>query len=112
LAFRSRWTDETVVLQGEDFLSDAEIELSVLSESGSESEPKWEKVSLLQRSAQSLKAVIPAGYAPGLFRCRVSQKQAVSNEVTLNAPDIWWIQGDEGQATARSGGWLRVLGNA
>ena len=102
--------DETVVIQGEDFSSDAVVELAAIPNSGSESEPKWEKVTPLQSSGQSLKAVIPAGYAPGLYRCRVSQEQAVSNEVTLNAPDIWWIHGDEGRAKARSGGWLRVFG--
>ena len=102
--------DETVVIQGEDFSADAVVELSALLDSASDSEAKWEHVTPLQSSGQSLKAVIPAGDAPGLYRCRVRQKQAVSNEVILNAPDLWWIQGDEGQASARSGGWLRVFG--
>ena len=102
--------DETVVIQGEDFSSDAVVELSAIPDAGAESEPKWEKVSPLQSCAQSLKAVVPAGYAPGLYRCRVSEKQSASNEVVLNEPDIWWIQGDEGQTSARSGGWLRVFG--
>ena len=102
--------DETVAIQGEDFSSDAVVELSAIPDTGAESEAKWEKVSPLQSSAQCLKAVVPAGYAPGLYRCRVSQKQAISNDVVLNEPDIWWIQGDEGQTSARSGGWLRVFG--
>ncbi|MEI6070465.1 MAG: glycosyl hydrolase family 28-related protein [Verrucomicrobiae bacterium] len=102
--------DETIIIQGEDFSADAVAELAAIPDSGSEGEPRWEKVSPLQSSSQSLKAVIPANWAPGLYRCRVSQNQAVSNEVILNAPDLWWIQGDAGQASARPGGWLRVFG--
>ena len=79
--------DETVVIEGEDFCADAVVELSAILESGAESAQEWEQITPLQSSGQSLKAVIPAGYAPGLYRCRVRQKQAVSNEVILNAPD-------------------------
>ncbi|NLO74625.1 MAG: hypothetical protein GX100_11045 [candidate division WS1 bacterium] len=60
-------------------------------------------------SATSLKAVVPAGLAPGIIACRVAAGEARSPWVYLNAPQPWWQQGDFG-AEASPGGWLRIFG--
>jgi hypothetical protein len=105
--------DETVMIQGDGFADDALVELGVISdeaEAGNFEPQKWRQIQPAQRSAQCLKAVIPEEWKPGLYACRVRQGGVLSNQVMLNAPDVWWFQGDEGRAAARRGGWLRVFG--
>lgn len=94
--------DETVLISGEDFAADAVAEFA--------DGDKWVEVKPLQRSSQSLKAVVPSAFKMGIFQCRVCQGKQVSKTVLLNAPDVWWIQGDEGLSSARQGGWMRLIG--
>ncbi len=99
--------NETLVLAGGNFASNAEIDLAPLPSQG---EPAWSAVQPIQAGGISIKAVIPATWAPGIYACRVRQGDLVSKTVYVNAPDIWWKQGDEGVDRARQGGWLRILG--
>ena len=66
-------------------------------------------VTPLQVTAQSLKFVLPADRKPGIFACRVVSGDLKSGLVYLNAPDVWWMQGDQGHE-ASPGGWLRLCG--
>ena len=102
--------NETVVLAGGNFAPDAVVELGLLTGKGKAGEPEWTAVQPLQATEISLKAVIPATWAPGVYACRVKQGSGFSKTVYVNAPDIWWKQGDEGVDRARQGGWLRILG--
>ncbi len=70
---------------------------------------EWTRAPVLQGDDQTLKFVVPASWRMGVFVCRVTAGGAASEPVLLNAPDPWWVQGDEGEA-ASPGGWLRVLG--
>jgi hypothetical protein len=103
--------NETVLLSGHRFGEGSTVELARLDADGGA--PDWAAavtpVTPL-RDEQSLAAVIPTDWAPGLYACRVRRGDAVSNVVTLNAPDAWWFQGDRGLGAATAGGWLRVFG--
>ena len=107
---------ETVLLQGCDF-AEATVEVARVDDStphGTGHAPDiqtWTATPVLQASDCSLKFVLPADWKPGVFACRVKDHQATSATVLLNAPDPWWIQGDEGPR-ATPGGWLRVLGKS
>ena len=72
---------------------------------------KWTAVPVLQASDESLKFAVPAAWQPGGFACRILAAGGLSETTLLNAPDPWWVQGDEGEA-ATAGGWLRVLGKS
>ncbi|MEI6070592.1 MAG: glycosyl hydrolase family 28-related protein [Verrucomicrobiae bacterium] len=102
--------DETLVIAGGNFSPDAVVELAIVSANQNGGEPEWTRVAPLQTTGISLKAVIPSEWAPGIYACRIRQGEGVSKTVYVNAPDVWWKQGDEGVDRARQGGWLRVLG--
>ena len=105
------------MLQGSDLGAAAIVEMARLDDRpGTEVRPlpdikQWSRVPLLQASDETLKFVVPATWKPGVFACRVTVGGAASEPLLLNAPDPWWIQGDEGEA-ASPGGWLRVLGKS
>jgi hypothetical protein len=99
--------DETVVLSGADFRATTEVDLALVVDG---QEAKWTAVSPLQWSAVSLKAVVPADWPKGVYACRARDGRAVSKTVYLNAPDVWWKQGEGGVDAALSGGWLRLFG--
>lgn len=109
--------DETVLVQGSDFGAGATVEMARL-EDGKASAPsdkleiaKWTPVPVLQGSEQALKFVVPAAWKAGVFAYRVKAGTALTKPKLLNAPDAWWVQGDEGPA-ASPGGWLRVMGKS
>jgi hypothetical protein len=107
--------NETVLLQGCNLEPSAVVELARLDDAAageiSAVPPveKWTPVHVLQASSQSLKFVMPADWSMGVFACRVTVGGAHGETVLINAPDPWWIQGDEGES-ATPGGWLRVMG--
>jgi hypothetical protein len=104
--------DETVLVQGSDLGgADTTVELARLSDDAKDATVKdWTRVRVLQANAnQSLKFAIPADWPMGVYAARVTTAAGASAPVTLNAPEAWWLQGDEGE-TASPGGWLRVHG--
>ena len=111
--------DETVLMTGDSFGDQGIVELAqipaeakgpmgagVLSRNAS-----WQSAPPLQRSEVSLKCVIPRDWPQGIWLCRVRNGTEVSEPVVLNAPSVWWWNGDSGE-TASPGGWLRVFGKA
>lgn len=124
--------NETVLLQGHD-LEGATVELARLSEVGSEAKGRstaapppataiapeaaaqgvkaWTSPPVLQSSPQSLKFVLPPKDDPGVYLLRVKREGKTSPPILLNAPNVWWTQGDLGPG-ASPGGWLRIFGTA
>lgn len=108
---------ETVLLLGGGWGEAPRVEVSRLPdgapgsplEVAAQTLPRPTVVTPLQITPQSLKFVLPAQAKPGLFACRVVDGKAASDWTFLNAPDAWWVQGDQGHA-ASPGGWLRVCG--
>ena len=71
----------------------------------------WVKVEPLQKSACSLKFIVPAQWKMGVFVCRIIADGVISKPYFINVPDGWWMQADGGQ-TASPSGWLRVFGKS
>ena len=89
--------DETVVLAGADFSASTVVELALV---GDGQERQWTAVTPAQWSEISLKAVVSAAWRKGIYACRARDGEAVSKTVHLNAPDVWWKQGEGGGAGA------------
>jgi hypothetical protein len=112
--------DETVVLMGDGFAEGATVEAARQEDGRAKMPPghvpgrqpsftKTTPLKPLQASRQCVKAVIPAVWKPGVYGMRIRQGQEISSPRLVNAPEAWWVQGDEGQR-ATPGGWLRVFG--
>ncbi|MFA6293200.1 MAG: glycosyl hydrolase family 28-related protein [Victivallales bacterium] len=99
--------DETVVLAGANFSALTMVDLALVGEGREE---RWTEVVPSQWSEISLKALVPSDWPKGVYACRARDGEKVSKTVLVNAPDVWWKQGDEGVDRARQGGWLRILG--
>ena len=99
--------NEVAVILGDGLSNDAVVEMARLDAKRGE----WTMVKPLQVGPQSVKAVVPAEWPPGVFACRVRLGDAVSNELLANAPTVWWWNGDGGEF-ATPGSWVRVFGKA
>jgi hypothetical protein len=69
----------------------------------------WLDAEVLQSSATSVKFVVPARLSRGVYAIRMHSGTATSAISLLNAPEIWFIEGDLGEGAA-PGGWLQVHG--
>ncbi|MCX6903893.1 MAG: hypothetical protein NTW03_10550 [Verrucomicrobia bacterium] len=98
---------ETLVLQGANFRTNTRVEIRPATALAG----VWTGAEVLQRTEDNLKAVMPADWPMCAFACRaVTPGETVGSPVSwVNVPDVWWLQGDAGEA-ASPGGWLRVLG--
>jgi hypothetical protein len=109
--------DDTVLVQGSDFATGTSVEMVRLDDAKTTAPGElprvsaWTAAALLQASEQSLKFVVPAAWKAGVFAYRLKLGGTVSKPLLLNAPDPWWVQGNEGEA-ATPGGWLRVQGKS
>ncbi|MBJ7259251.1 MAG: hypothetical protein JHD33_06900 [Chthoniobacterales bacterium] len=97
---------ETVVVRGDGFGENANVEISLLR-GGKTGE--WTAAEVLQQTASTLKFALPADIADGIVSFRITQEGRTSEASVLNAPKIWWMQGDQTE-TATPGGWLRLFG--
>ena len=108
---------ETAMLSGGNFDTQSTVELARLDDVApvapdSAAKPQvlaWASVPVLQPGDQSLKFVIPASLKPGVFACRVRSGENVSDTYSINSPEVWWMQGDEGES-GTPGGWIRLSG--
>jgi hypothetical protein len=107
---------ETVLLAGGGFGDAPKIEVKRLPD-GPAGQPAvaplgWsgggEAVPAIQPSDTAVKFTLPAALKPGLFACRVTGAGGAITQ-RLNAPALWWAQGDLGLA-ASPGGTLRLFG--
>lgn len=101
--------NETVVLQGYGFADNIAIEVRRLSDRANRDLEQWQQITPLQKDGSALKFALPGEWTQGVFACRVTTGNVCSNEVLINAPDPWWMQGDLG-IDGSPGGWLRIFG--
>jgi len=112
------WPNETVLIEGDHFTADSIVMVARAKDGrrkspGKKSAPKikkWTKAELLQVSDHSIKFLVPEKWKMGMFICKVVNGKQQSQQVTVNAPDVWWVQGDSGMDDAAPGGWLAVFG--
>jgi hypothetical protein len=109
--------DETVLVASGNTDSATTVDFARL-EDGDPREPNgsyvvlhWQAAAVLQSSSTSVKFVVPAAMAPGVYAYRLHSHGASSGASLINAPDIWFVQGDQGES-AVPGGWLQVHGTA
>lgn len=62
----------------------------------------------LQASDRSVKFLVPARFKPGVYAVRIANGDEATVGL-LNAPTVYWAQGDQGPSAA-PGGWIRVFG--
>lgn len=102
--------DETVLVTGADLdqvTSAAIVRIDERPTSAARTEQET-PVAILQANPQSLKFVIPKEFAPGIYRFSLNHAQG-SLTGRLNAPTVYWSQGDLGDA-ASPAGWIQLFG--
>lgn len=105
---------EAALLVGDGFGDHPRIELTPLddaSDSGPSPVERTEAgmtVEPLQASDQSVKFLVPARFKPGVYAVRIANEDEAAVGL-LNAPTVYWAQGDQGTSAA-PGGWIRVFG--
>ena len=67
---------------------------------------------IISQSENSMAFVVPADMKQGIYACRILRAGRHSAAFWVNAPDIWWFQGDSGLNATTGGSWLRVLGKS
>ena len=94
---------ETVVVRGDAFGRKAKVEVSVPGQGD------WKPAEILQQTERTLKFVLPKELPAGVVCFRIQVDGAFSDLQKLNAPKVWWIQGDQVES-ATPGGWIRLFG--
>ena len=94
---------ETVVVRGDAFGSKAKVEVSVSGQGD------WKPAEILQQTERTLKFVLPKELPAGVVCFRIQVDGVFSELQKLNAPKVWWIQGDQVES-ATPGGWIRLFG--
>ncbi len=102
---------DTVMLAGDDLQSVTEISLARMSDTPGLDMENRQSIKPLQVTPRSLKFVIPATYKMGVYAGRLVTGGKWSETVLVNAPEVWWLQGDGGNF-ASPGSTLRVFGNS
>jgi hypothetical protein len=100
--------NETIVLNGYAFSASSKVELCRLQDD--EGEKCDAILEPLVATSDSIKVVVPETWTQGIYACKVTSGKKSSRTVLVNAPDIWWQQGEGGVDTAVQGGWLRLQG--
>jgi len=110
--------DETMLVQGH-LLSEGYLEIARLKDGWFTGKPaincpdydklKKTKLVSMQPSEQTAKYLIPAGWKMGIYAIRPVKDGQCGKVRLVNAPDVWWLQGDRTKS-ATPGGWLKVFG--
>lgn len=103
---------QTVQLTGADLDRVEAIEVSRLSDAidgAGIGDPPPQPAEVLSKTENTLSFVVPSGLEPGVYSATLTSAETPV-VVQLNAPDVYWIQGDMGPA-ASAGGWLEDFGS-
>ncbi|MGK6312907.1 hypothetical protein [Neorhizobium sp. DT-125] len=102
---------QTVQVSGMGLAAVGKVEVTGLNDEAEEQTdrgPEPEQAEVLAKSDSSLSFLLPGKLAAGVFSVTLRTGNTTSS-FQLNAPDIYWMQGDRGPA-ATPGGWLRLSG--
>lgn len=103
---------ETVLIVGEhlDRIVDVTVQRVVddASSDGATVAGERKLVSLRLASESSLAFTVPKEFSAGVYRVVVTTQKGQVTRL-INAPVLYWMQGDRGSAATR-GGWIRVFG--
>lgn len=101
--------DNTVLVTGARLDSIRSVEVVRLGDGADSADGAPVQAKILSATGHSLKFVVPATIEDGVFRFALIDKDGSQTTRLLNAPTVYWVQGDSG-TEATPGGWLRVLG--
>lgn len=91
---------EAAMLQGAGFSEDATIRLQL--------DDRTADVPVLDANDRSLRFVLPKDWPTEAVQCEINTGSG-KLQYTLNSPQPWWCQADEGRR-ATAGGWIQVCG--
>ncbi len=97
---------ETVLVRGDDFGDAARVDVC-LTRNGVPG--PWQPAPVLQQTSTTLKFSLPTDIGDGIVSFTIGNRGESSAPALLNAPKIWWFQGDATES-ATPGGWLRLFG--
>jgi hypothetical protein len=106
--------DEAVMLIGDSFGRNPKIEIARLNNHLEDipTDVVWNgtgtMAKALQADKQSVKFIVPSEFKEGVYAVKVTNDGG-SAVCLLNAPTIYWTQGDGGMC-ASPGGWIRIFG--
>lgn len=102
---------ETVLITGDDLGESITIfarRLHDVADDDVNKQPIRHQLRSIQASNQSVKFEIPAEWENGIFEVTLTMKGGGATRL-LNAPVVYWAQGEEG-ASVFPGGWFRLFG--
>jgi hypothetical protein len=101
--------DETILVTGADLDAVTAVTIARIPDAGAPAAAHAEaSAPVLQANPQSLKAVVPADFTPGIFRVTLHYAEG-SATIAVNLPTVYWAQGSLGEAVA-PGGWVQIFG--
>lgn len=109
--------DESMLISGGNFSENLSVEIAQLpdGDAGSpldeaSSDLEWQSIPLLTKTSRSVTATVPAEWSSGIYALRLINGSDAGQARLVNAPDPWFVQGDQGD-TATPGGYFTVAGN-
>lgn len=100
---------QTVQVSGMGLAAVEKVEITTLSDHPEDrAELGLQQAKVLAKTDSTLSFLLPGEFRPGVFSVTLRTGGRASS-FQLNAPDVYWMQGDRGLA-ASSGGWLRLSG--
>jgi hypothetical protein len=101
--------DETILVTGADLDAVTAVTMARLPDAGAvAAAPAETSAPILQANPQSLKVVVPADFAPGIFRVTLHYAEG-SATIAVNLPTVYWAQGSLGEAVTPDG-WVQIFG--
>jgi len=100
--------NDTVVVSGSDLSRVQSVEIARLADDDKTAAGKPVNVPTLQANPLSVKFILPSDLPDGVYQWRIDNGRSAMSGL-LNAPTVYWFQGDLGSA-ASPGGWVRVMG--
>lgn len=108
--------DETVLVTGGNLDGSVQVELAQLPDGDpgapatrSPSVSSWTSLAPLTATTRSVTATVPASWTAGVYALRLRSGPRAGSVQLVNAPDPWFVQGDQG-SVATPGGYLYVSG--
>lgn len=111
------WPGQTVLLYGDGLSRSDEVAVLRLDDSKPGGPGNFDTLSRrgavtcspIQTCNESIKFELPNGFDKGIYAVWIHTSAGWSAPIRLDAPEVWWAQGNLG-VDASPGGWIRIMG--